>query len=87
MQAAHMAASRVPRSIRRAEKVDRSVLLSQEALQLEFFPAHESEDFALLQKILSKFGQRLGALEDNECQASNVRSVHHRWELMGFLTT
>ncbi|CAK9022129.1 unnamed protein product [Durusdinium trenchii] len=25
-------------------------------------------DFALLQKILSKFGQRLGALEDNECQ-------------------
>ena len=34
------------------------------------FPA---EDFQILRKILSIFGQRLGALEDRECQASGEK--------------
>eukprot|EP00913_Durusdinium_trenchii_P020428 g19192.t1 len=33
----------------------------------------KQEDFALLQTILSKFGQRLGALEDNECQVMKTK--------------
>lgn len=32
------------------------------------FGGWRRRDFALLQKILSKFGQRLGALEDTECK-------------------
>ncbi|CAK9022074.1 unnamed protein product [Durusdinium trenchii] len=53
-----------------------------EAQELLFEIAHEVVgsaasdavyDFALLQTILSKFGQRLGALEDNECQVMKTK--------------
>lgn len=46
----------------------------------EIAPDKNSFDFALMAKVLSKFGQRLGALEDTECQVMKERlvTVEHR---------